>query len=72
VSYASSSSQSFRMGGELSPHSIVSPISEAGSSSSYVKLSHKCVSLIIFLPRISCCSAIGCRDRISAERTSCG
>ncbi|KAJ7704225.1 hypothetical protein B0H14DRAFT_739710 [Mycena olivaceomarginata] len=41
VSYASSSSQSFRMGGELSPHSIVSPISEAGSSSSYVKLSHK-------------------------------
>ncbi|KAJ6504414.1 hypothetical protein DFH09DRAFT_1102001 [Mycena vulgaris] len=32
VSYASSSSQSFRLGGDLSPLSIVSPASEAGSS----------------------------------------
>ncbi|KAJ7246320.1 hypothetical protein B0H12DRAFT_1220575 [Mycena haematopus] len=39
VSYASSSSQSFRMGGDLSPQSIVSPVSETGSS--YMKLSNK-------------------------------
>ncbi|KAF7347659.1 hypothetical protein MVEN_01522900 [Mycena venus] len=39
VSYASSSSQSFRMGGDLSPRSIASPVSEAGSS--LFKLSNK-------------------------------
>ncbi|KAJ7651749.1 hypothetical protein DFH06DRAFT_1475758 [Mycena polygramma] len=40
VSYASSSSQSFRMGGDLSPLSAVSPVSDAGSSS-YMKLTNK-------------------------------
>ncbi|KAJ7492422.1 hypothetical protein FB451DRAFT_531920 [Mycena latifolia] len=39
VSYASSSSHSFRLGGDLSPLSIVSPASEAGSS--YMRLSNK-------------------------------
>ncbi|KAJ6621156.1 hypothetical protein B0H10DRAFT_2215410 [Mycena sp. CBHHK59/15] len=40
VSYASSSSQSFRLGGELSPLStMVSPVSESGSSN--MKVSHK-------------------------------
>ncbi|KAJ6575322.1 hypothetical protein B0H19DRAFT_637082 [Mycena capillaripes] len=40
VSYASSSSQSFRLGGDLSPLSTVSPVSDPGSSS-YMKLSNK-------------------------------
>ncbi|KAJ7925984.1 hypothetical protein B0H13DRAFT_1862766 [Mycena leptocephala] len=42
VSYASSSSlsHSFRLGGDLSPRSIVSPVSESGSLS-YMKLSNK-------------------------------
>ncbi|KAJ7705970.1 hypothetical protein B0H17DRAFT_1125792 [Mycena rosella] len=39
VSYASSSSQSYRMGGDLSPLSVLSPASEAGSS--YMRLSNK-------------------------------
>ncbi|KAJ7040406.1 hypothetical protein C8F04DRAFT_1391871 [Mycena alexandri] len=39
VSYASSSSQSFRLGGDLSPLSILSPASEAGSP--YMRLSNK-------------------------------
>ncbi|KAJ7170080.1 hypothetical protein C8R46DRAFT_1091069 [Mycena filopes] len=39
VSYASSSSHSFRMAGDLSPLSILSPASEAGSS--YMRLSNK-------------------------------
>ncbi|KAJ7751285.1 hypothetical protein DFH07DRAFT_532219 [Mycena maculata] len=40
VSYASSSSQSFfRLGGDLSPLSVVSPVSEAGSS--YMRLANK-------------------------------
>ncbi|KAJ7161371.1 hypothetical protein C8R43DRAFT_947594 [Mycena crocata] len=39
VSYASSSSQSFRLGGELSPLSMVSPVSETGSS--YMKVTNK-------------------------------
>ncbi|KAJ7446449.1 hypothetical protein B0H11DRAFT_379836 [Mycena galericulata] len=39
ISYASSSSQSFRLGGELSPLSVVSPVSDSGSS--YMKLSNK-------------------------------
>ncbi|KAF7339295.1 hypothetical protein MSAN_02143100 [Mycena sanguinolenta] len=39
TSYASSSSQSFRMGSDLSPHSIASPISDVGSP--YMKLPNK-------------------------------
>jgi hypothetical protein len=70
VSYASSSSlsHSFRLGGDLSPRSIVSPVSESGSLS-YMKLSNKCVSTLLPFT-LSCCFATGYRVRVCAEGMS--